>query len=47
MSARVTTGANGVLSKLNWPSRTAYAESFGLTRETRSKFKVSCPCSMN
>ena len=47
MSALVPTGANGVLLKLNCPSNTAYAESLGLTCETRSKFKVSCPCSIN
>ena len=39
--ARVPSGANGVRLKLNWPSRTAWADNFGLIRDVLIKFNVS------
>ena len=43
--ALVPGGAHGVLSKSNFPSRDAYAESLGYTLDVRSRFNESCPCS--
>ena len=37
INALVPMGAIGVLSKLNWPSKTAYAESLELTLEARMR----------
>ena len=46
-SAFVPGGANGVLSKLNSPSRTLYAESLLLHRALRCKLRVSSSCERN
>ena len=47
ISARVPGGASGVLSKLNSPSRTAYAESLLLHLALRNKLRVISACGRN
>ena len=46
-SASVPGGSSGVLSKLNSPLRTAYAENLLLQQALRSKFRVNSACGKN
>lgn len=47
MTTFVPGGASGVALKSKLPYRYACADSFGLTREVRSRFKVSEHCGIN